>query len=299
MASIPLQIPGSRSSRRRSSARHGLTVLELLVVLAVISVLLGLILPAVHNVRESARRLTCTNHLRQLGIALHSYHDVYRGLPPGWQPEPTRGTAWGWAAALLPYIDQAGLVPAISRNLPVNSPENDFASRQVLPLLLCPSDSAPRGFSLYADKGGIHLAARAGEMPLAMLPAANYLGVFGTSDPDMVPGPTGDGAFIEAESRRIAEFDRGLSNVLWLGERTARRLPSTWIGFVVAGEDAPSRVVGEAFQGPNRLGADECEFDSRHPGCANFLWGDGSVRAIADTIDSANYRRLASRRNRF
>lgn len=299
MTSNPRQITGSRSTRRQSTARRALTVLELLVVLAITAVLLGLILPAVQGIRESARRLTCSNHLRQLGIALHSYHDVYHGLPPGWQPESTRLTAYGWGASLLPFIDQGGLVRAIARDLPLNSAENALACRQTLPLLLCPSDAAPRGFSLFADKGGLLLAARVGELPLAALPSANYLGVFGTTDPDMVAGTTGDGAFIEGESRRVSEFYRGLTNALWLGERTARRLPSTWIGFVVSGEDAPSRVVGEAFQGPNRAAADECEFDSRHPGCANFLWGDGGVRPIADSIDSALYRRLASRRSAF
>jgi prepilin-type processing-associated H-X9-DG protein len=80
-----------------------------------------------------------------------------------------------------------------------------------------------------------------------------------------------------------------------IGERTARKLPSTWIGFVLTGEDAQARVLGNAWLGPNRIDADECEFDSRHPSCVNFLWADGHFAPVADAIDAALYRDLARR----
>jgi prepilin-type processing-associated H-X9-DG protein len=79
-----------------------------------------------------------------------------------------------------------------------------------------------------------------------------------------------------------------------VGERTARKLPSTWLGFDLRGEDAAGRVTGQAWLGPNRADADECEFDSRHPGGVNFLWGDGHVAWLIDEIDAMLYRQLAS-----
>jgi prepilin-type processing-associated H-X9-DG protein len=90
-------------------------------------------------------------------------------------------------------------------------------------------------------------------------------------------------------------MERGQSNTLLVGERTASQCSSAWIGFAVAGEDAAARVVGCAATAPNNPNADESEFSSRHPGCANFLWADGHVSAIANSVDSQAYRCLAQR----
>jgi prepilin-type processing-associated H-X9-DG protein len=130
---------------------------------------------------------------------------------------------------------------------------------------------------------------------LAWLASANFVGVFGTRDPDSALGSTGDGAFLEGRAICFAQLERGLSNTLLVAERTASKLPSTWVGFAVGGEDAPSRVVGFASLGPNRDDADESEFASRHPGCANFLWADGHVAPLVDEIDPVVYRHLATR----
>jgi prepilin-type processing-associated H-X9-DG protein len=81
-----------------------------------------------------------------------------------------------------------------------------------------------------------------------------------------------------------------------VGERTTRKLPSTWLGFDTGGEDAPGRVAGSVMLGPNRADSDECDFESRHPGHVNFLWADGHVRAMADGIDQSVYR-ASGRRN--
>lgn len=280
---------------QRQSRRFGVTVLELVVVSAIMTLLASLLLPALAATREAARRTQCSQNLRQIGIALSTYHDVYRALPAGWHVDATNHSAFGWATATLPYIEHRDLEERIHFSSPIDVPDNDFIRNQQIPLFLCPSDIALRSFVLYREGG--QLALETGRFPeeLVSLPTANFVGVFGTSDPDEVDDASGDGPFIQDKHFRFADFHRGLSNTFAVGERTSRKLPSTWLGIVLDGEDAPARIVGFAGQGPNQDHTDECEFDSRHPACVHFLWCDGHVAAIADSIDSACYRQFAKR----
>jgi prepilin-type processing-associated H-X9-DG protein/prepilin-type N-terminal cleavage/methylation domain-containing protein len=281
-----------------SSVRSGFTILELLVALAVIGVLVSVVLPAVGAAREAARRVQCTSHLRQIGLALHCYEDGFRCLPSGWQWEASGNTGFSWAVPLLPLLEQRAAYELIDRNRPVGDPANDRARDVSLALWLCPSDLATPTFELFGEPDTPWPASDTGghPLPLTRLPTANYMGVFGTPEPDdSIPAPPGDGAFIESRGVRFAELQRGLSRTLLVGERTMARVPSTWLGVDFHGADAACRLVGNAATAPNCATCDECEFDSRHSGGANFLWADGHVSLIADTIDGDEYRRLARR----
>src|SRR5689334_25410189 len=108
--------------------RRAFTLIELLVVIAIIAVLIALLLPAVQQAREAARRTQCKNNLKQIGLALHNYHDTFRLFPPGYvdrngnpnlTPDNDLGPGWGWAAFLLPYIDQSPLYSPINFNVGV------------------------------------------------------------------------------------------------------------------------------------------------------------------------------------
>lgn len=277
----------------QSSHRGGFTIVEFLVVAAIVVTLVGIVLPAIQRTRESARRIQCTNNLRQVGLALDMYHQTHGALPPGWLSERTRHSAFGWAGRLLPYLDQSGLYARLDFDVRVNSSRNELARGTVVQPFCCPSDLMDSTFELLREPSSTGAAQNPSSV--AKLPSANYVGVFGNTDPDAVIARTGNGAFIGERSVRLNEFERGLSTTMIVGERTAKKLPTTWLGFVHCGEDAPARVVGGAMIRPNYEEGDECDFDSRHPGVSNFLWGDGRVQSLASNVDSEHYRTLAVR----
>lgn len=275
-------------------------MLELLVTMAVIGILLSIVLPAVQHVRETARRIQCQNNLRQLTITMHQHHDTFGRLPAGWTEIPDRPEASGWIPELLPFLEQAGLQECVRSEWPGTalSPQNPGSALIQTPsVLICPSDVAASSFRLYAES---HHHSTVHPDPLSdvflmELPHANYVGMYGTTDPDKPDMGNGDGTFIRSRQLSWRDLTNGLSNVAVAGERTARRLPSTWLGFHLLGEDGAGRVAAFSFHGPNHPLADECELDSRHPGGINVAFADGHVRFIGNSVDVRVYRQMAKR----
>mgnify|MGYP002630920329 FL=1 len=284
---------GPQNGLLRDARRSGFTVLELLTVMGIVSTLAAIILPAVGSAREAARRMQCVNQLKQVGIALHSYHETCGSFPSGWQWEATQQAAYGWAVPLLPWLEQQAVYSQVDRNVLLTHPSNTQARATSLGLLLCPSDITEPTFLLSWEDEVLGTSG-----PLFDLPTASYFGVFGTYEPDELGPPAppqGDGTFIESRSIRLTDLQRGTSNTFIVGERTMSRVPSTWLGFDRAGADAECRLVGNALTSPNCDSCDECEFASRHPGGANFLWGDGRVSLVSENIDSQEYQQMARR----
>ncbi len=131
--------------------RRGVTVLELLLSIAILTVLAGLLLPAISVARESARRIQCTGHLREVGFALHSHHNAARSLPSGWTFDPLNQSAYGWAVPTLPFLGQLSLAERIDCNKAVNDTLHNQVRQVSLPMLLCPSDIAESKFMLFAE----------------------------------------------------------------------------------------------------------------------------------------------------
>lgn len=275
--------------------RAAVTVLELLVAIASLMALVSLLLPAIQTAREASRNVKCLSNLHQIGLALQVFEQAHSSLPAGWKQDAAGVSSYGWAASILREVEYRELHARIDPMQPL--PELSIAVRSTTPeIFLCPSDSGDPTFSLYAEIGGHESHAQDSTELLVTLPQANYVGVFGTIDPDDVPGNMGDGVFIQGQGCQFQDIARGLSHVLLVGERTSRKLPSTWLGFDARGEDAAGRVVAFADLGPNREDADECELDSRHLGHVNVLWADGHATSIADDIDRSVYRHSAKRR---
>jgi prepilin-type N-terminal cleavage/methylation domain-containing protein/prepilin-type processing-associated H-X9-DG protein len=297
------------------NTRSGFTLVELLVVIAVIGILVALLLPAVQAAREAARRTTCFNNMKQIGLAMHMYHDINKVLPPGWiaHRPGTRSPfwfgepGWGWATRILPYLEQEN----VSDNLlhfefPITDPVNAEVRLKNIPTYLCPSDPGEPKFLLPA--GGPYHGSGGGYQPLE-LARGNYLGVFGTLDfhdvcepgePDY-NGCRGDGAFFLERGVRFADIIDGTSNTLIVGERSSKWAPSTWVGMVTGGEHAPARICGIGLFPPNSEEEEEHyshNFSSYHPSGTNFLLGDGSVRLISETIETRIYLGLCTRGGR-
>ncbi|MEN6452426.1 MAG: DUF1559 domain-containing protein [Thermoguttaceae bacterium] len=283
--------------------RLAFTLVELLVVITIIGILIALLLPAVQAAREAARRMSCSNNLKQIGLAMHQYHVVNGRLPAGWRgydaatqsPDPLGEPGWGWAAALLPFAEQTNVSKSlIHYEKSLTAAEN--AQARVLPLTLfrCPSDNGKPTFIWTPDRPSSGPA----NLELA---TSNYLGVFGTKD---VHGcgevPRGqqclsDGVFFHNSGVRFADITDGVSNTFIAGERTSDMDYPTWLGVPAGDECAPGLVVGTASYPPNSEQSDIHNFSSHHAVGTNFLVGDGSVRLVSQMIQPTAYHALCTR----
>jgi len=279
--------------------RRAFTLVELLVVVAIIGVLVALLLPAVQVAREAARASQCKNNLKQIGLATHQYHDLMGRLPAGWianRPEGVPG--WGWASALLPYLDQRNLDEGlIQRSQPIASPANQKARETTVPTMLCGSDARPKVFTIFGgaeagDEEAFAVNVDAGT-PLFPIARSNYVGVFGVSEIEEAPA-AGEGAYFFQSHTRFAQIVDGLSNTFLAGERGTKQGNSVWAGVIEGANEAMVRVVGIGDHVPNDPHHHFDDFASFHPGGVHFLYGDGSVQRINNTIDLAVYQALCT-----
>jgi prepilin-type N-terminal cleavage/methylation domain-containing protein/prepilin-type processing-associated H-X9-DG protein len=288
--------------------RTGFTLIELLVVIAIIAVLIALLLPAVQQAREAARRTQCRNNLKQIGLALHNYHDAHLTFPSGWigvtagVPTPHDGSnGAGWGTMILPYVDQANLYNLFNSHVNIENPLNDAFRLTPLSMFRCPSDSQPDRF-LIEEEGSPGTV-------ICELPTANYVADFGTIEIDgceNAPGTPpvssggqclGDGAFFHNSVIKLKDLTDGTSNTLIAGERRTNVTLgwySTWVGRVAEGEEAFQRVTGSQDHTPNHPDAHFDDFSSTHEGGAHFVLGDGHVRFISENIDTRLYQALGT-----
>jgi prepilin-type N-terminal cleavage/methylation domain-containing protein len=294
--------------------RRGFTLIELVVVIAIIAVLIGLLLPAVQKVRESANRAVCQNNLKQIGLALHNYHARTDAFPPGFNSfvqtdgsNSPQGPGWSWAAHLLPDLEQDNLFRQI--NLNTSAATQPGPRLAVVKVFLCPSDPAPPLADVYPLVNGTFGPA------IGQAGRSNYPGIIGTVEAGEDPPEPADGVFYRNSRTRIADILDGTSNTFAVGERASKHALGTWAAAVYGtgiphppltgspsawyGEGAAVHILGhcsdEPGHTPNGTSTHVDDFSSFHPLGAHFLLADGSVRIVNDAIDPAVYRALGTR----
>ena len=296
---------GTNENVQRGTRPRGFTLIELLVVIAIIAILVALLLPAVQQARESARRTQCRDHLKQLGLALHNYHDAHRTLPPGYTYRPdlsttpaNNGAGFGWGAMLLPYLDQAPLYAKLNFNEPLYSTANQSPRELHLAVFLCPTDNVSPGG--YVEMGPV-------PERYAM---CSYVGSFGPPDLDAVQEQR-DGLFSRNSRTRFADVTDGLSNTLMCGERQNGPFrhggvhgnhfsyETAWAGSIrdwdEPDDDHGHMTLFQTGHTPNHADSDDRDVSAPHIGYANFLLGDGSVRAISENVSVEIYSALGTR----
>ena len=216
----------------------GFTLVELLVVIAIIGLLIGLLLPAVQAAREAARRSQCQSNLRQIGIAMHNEHSARNRFPPGFVSRtmstdgPGLGPGWGWAAHLLPHLEEANLHVELDHD--ILDPAFDSVRVTRLPLFLCPSDPGEAHSFTVADDAGAELT---------ILAFANYVGVGGTFEVTGFPD-TGTGVMLRNKRLRIAEITDGTSHTLMVAERVQPAIATDDLGRRRHGRERASAQSG-------------------------------------------------------
>ena len=297
------------------SRGHGFTLVELLVVIAIIGVLVALLLPAVQAAREAARRMSCSNNLKQVGLAMHSYHDTYKTLPystSAWGPDGRVNSpgnrGWSWSSFILPYIEQQATFSQIDFHdyVPVN--KNRDLIKNSIPVSVCPSDGKVKRVRPVGMQGQPFF--------VEAVASSSYVtsgGPFNTGDPGMRGAPNTiaqDAArgmfYYEAVTVRFPQVTDGLSNTIMLGEITfrdqntpqqaaGRDWNGNWYGSWHPGNSTPhgqnilsfQRTAERAMNVPRNAGDQPQRqgFHSLHPGGAQFAIGDGSVRFVGETTE--------------
>lgn len=315
----------------KASRSSGFTLIELLVVIAIIGVLVALLLPAVQNAREAARRSSCTNNLKQLGTALHLHHDTQKKFPPGgiwWTNNPSNANAWSKNRGsllyyILPYLELTSVYDEFDNTQTIayqqfTSPPatgSPYIAGTVIPTFRCPSDDSPvknqetingiaagnlATFSYAASKG----PTRTGNNPKGKCPERAAWDTYNLSKSDWAPaGPfTRYGRGYQSTFRDVQD---GLSNTIFMGE-----VRSDCTFHIMRGWAHSSCTQGmistiypmnydsctpDQSNGACRWWGNwstEFAFKSRHPGGVQFCFGDGSVQFLSENMEHWSYQYL-------
>lgn len=311
------------------SRRHAFTLIELLVVIGIIAVLIGLLLPAVQKVRETATRTQCQNKLKQMGLALHNYENVNQHFPPGFiweQPPPAppppgppqhrsrpfdrlppdfylegSDPGWGWAAFLLPYLEQDAIFRQIDFTKPTTTPSSFGAMTTLVGAYTCPSDHEAGKFLVLTVTRDL------------VQPAAtnSYAACYGAEGLLAQAPQKGNGVLYQNSKTRFTDISDGTSTTLAIGERPALFVKVPWAGAITNGwvfttpnapvyssSVQPAAVMPLARVGRKKLNdpwSEPYDFFSPHPAVCNFVFSDGSVHGVKLTTSVAVLQALASR----
>lgn len=270
-----------KGGRRSKVGRSGMTPIEIIVVLLIIAVLLSIMLPAITAARRASARMNCVNNLKQIILGTHNYHATFLTFPAG-VVNPTRPIVSpptiddmhiGWIIQILPYIEQGGLAMQLDCDYSVYDNVNASSATTSITSLTCPLDrlSPVPGPTASTSYAACH------HDRSAPIDVDNH------------------GVFFLNSRVRIEDITDGLTQTIFVGEKLYREDDLGWGSGTWSSLRNTGSRLNAHVQPFNALDENIDGFESRHPGGANFAFGDGSVRYLKDTIDPAVYRLLGNR----
>jgi type II secretory pathway pseudopilin PulG len=277
----------------RKPARRGFTLVDLVCVGSCVAALFALTAPAIQKSRSDARSQQCRNNLKQLALALHNYHDVYKGFPPGWVSHhrlPGKCYGYGWPARLLPFVEQVRVFNRMDFNKPMRKADKLLQTK--IPTFRCPVDPTPDinplrgdyGTSNYSGNYGFAVPAKdAGGTEAVLLsqwlPSERALNWPGT----MAAPKSTNGTFYINSKVGIRDIVDGTSNTLLVSERSAKSGAGIWPG--VRRNEFANDQVTDCSPG-NEINSGTTSFSSYHGGGVFIVLCDGSARFLSEKIES-------------
>lgn len=294
-----------------SRKRRGFTLIELLVVMTIIGVLVALILPAVQQAREAARRMQCKSNVKQLLLAMHNYEEVHRVFPLSYArgPAPYGSSEIGvsWMQMILPMIDQGNLYSALRFGQPLAHPANTLVAQTAVPLYLCPSDSNDGRMDFRSNVPGLwgvnNYKACSGSNWAwgAFSPVVSTAGR-NANNPDGLDHGNGlicRGGGNRPTTTRMADVTDGTAHTFAVGEAVPLWSRHTWWYWFNATTGTCAIPLNFKMQPDRQVSgegdwAQNYSFLSRHTGGGHFGMVDGSARFVSENIDLFLYRRLGT-----
>jgi len=305
----------------RIRAKSAFTLVELLVVIAIIGILVGLLLPAVQAAREAARRMSCSNNLKQMGLAMHNYHDTFRAFPsaqyycrsdmPCTGVRNTWKQGWFWSASLLPFMEQGNIFNNLRMDLDMFHPTNALIVRNNIGSFGCPSDASRKEFS--RPEGAVPGSGPEHDVQLATTSYIvnggafnnSFISPYETTNALSSNSSYRNGVFGRDSGVKIGGISDGTSNTIMLGETISYDF--LWDPVLYGRyQAAPSRTacctLGAARHGNRRLNppltanntVKRESFGSYHTGGAQMTFADGSVHFISENIDNSSRQQSAA-----
>ena len=306
----------SRRFTRGGRCRPGFTLVELLVVIAIIGILIALLLPAVQAAREAARRMQCSNNLKQIGLALHNYHGTNKTFPPGafwYELNPNWTALWRGSILirLLPFVEQQPLYDLFDFKTDTDNQTDangELLAAKIVPVYVCPSDTGDviyGGVALhnYAASKGPTKHINNSSYSCSEWDSWNQYAIAPYDDPEDFAGP-----FCRLSvSTSMRDCTDGLSNTIYFGEVRRKCSGHTQAGWSRSnnGNGLTSTQIPINYDSCDENAADKCQhprnwntelgFKSRHPGGTQFCFGDGSVHFLPETIDHWSFQHLGGK----